>query len=286
MIQLKAIVERVLFPREGQSGDWYILKTDAAICKGNCRWRPQPGERIAMAGNWSEYKGEQEFRFKEIWHDLPQDSRAMLRYACELTKGIGPKTEEEIWAALGDKWPEVKPGQIPKMRSATFVEFRETIQRLGIEKEKTDACTWLISHGATRRMAEAAWSMWEEKTIGVVKGDPYKLADLPNYGFRDVDGRIRREFGIGDYDTRRVCAAVCYFMRQLADGPTVVPWWALREKVTSATGLPYKIVCECVADMFRDGRLHPFPETQHIAIRSDYDNEKAIWDFALQEGAQ
>ena len=103
-MQLKAKVERVLFPREGVAGDFYIIATDAGCCKGTMRWRPEPGEKLAMTGAWGEYKGSQEFRFKEVWHDIPQDSRSLLHYACELTKGCGPATEEAIWDALGDRW--------------------------------------------------------------------------------------------------------------------------------------------------------------------------------------
>lgn len=283
MIQLKAKVERVLFPREGQDGTWYILKTDAAVCKGTISWRPTVGEQIAMAGTWKEYKGEQEFQFKEIWHDLPNDSRAMLHYACELTKGIGPKTEEDIWEALGENWTQINYDQVPKMKGALLNDFRETIAKLEMEKEKTDACTWLISFGATRRMAEAAWKEWDQKTIGAVKADCYRLAELPNYSFKDVDEKIRQRFGIEDADTRRVCAAINYYMKQLADGPTAVPWWALREKVLGAIALPPTLVNQCVAEMFRDGSLHPFPATQHIALRADYQNEKCIWDYANGE---
>lgn len=279
-MQLKARVDRVLFPREGVPGDFYIIATDAGCCKGAMRWRPEPGEKLAMTGAWGEYKGSQEFRFKEVWHDIPQDSRALLHYACELTKGCGPATEDAIWETLGDRWPEIAADEVPKMRGAVLTAFRDTVTRLELEKEKTDACAWLISNGATRNMAEAAWAKWNEKTVGIVTGNCYRLADLPNYSFADIDAEIRRKFGIEDLDPRRIRAAVAYFMAQLADGPTAVPWWALKEKVIGATGLPLAHVNAAVAQMFKDGDLHPFCETQHIALRADFENEEMIWKYA------
>ena len=288
MIQLKVKVERVLFPREGTEGDWYILScetsTGGVVCKGKMRWRPQEGDKLAMTGAWREYKGQQEFGFAEVWHDIPQDSRALLHYACELTKGIGPATEYAIWTKLGDNWQKIGMDDVQKMRGKVLNDFRDTIARLDIEKEKTDACAWLIGQGATRNMAESAWAQWKEKTIGVVTANCYKLADLNNYSFKDVDEEIRKRFGIDDLDARRIRAAVCYYMAQLADGPTAIAWWALKEKVLSATGLPLANVNAVVAQMFGDGDLYPFMETQHIALRKDFENEKAIWDYTTDKG--
>lgn len=283
-MMLKAKVERVRYPREGVESDWYIIEVDTGSgtvnAKGKMRWRPEPGEKLAMTGEFGEYKGQQEFKFKEVWHDIPQDSRALLHYACELTKGCGPATEEAIWDTLGESWPRISADEVPKMKGAVLNAFRETITRLELEKEKTDACAWLISMGATRNMAESAWSKWNEKTVGMVTADCYKLAGLPNYSFKDVDLEIRKRFGIEDLDARRIRAAVVYFMAQLADGPTAVPWWALKEKVIGATGLPLANVNAVVAQMFRDGDLHPFCDTQHIALRADFDNEQMIWEYA------
>lgn len=283
-MMLKAKVERVRFPREGVPGDWYILEMDTGAgtmtCKGPMRWRPEPGENLAMTGEFGEYKGQQEFKFKEVWHDIPQDSRSLLHYACELTKGCGPATEEAIWDALAEDWPRISSDQVPKMKGAVLNAFRDTITRLELEKEKTDACAWLIAQGATRNMAETAWAKWGEKTVGVVTGNCYKLADLTGYSFKDVDTDIRRRFGIEDMDARRIRAAVVYFMAQLADGPTAVPWWALKEKIIGATGLPLAHVNGVVAQMFKDGDLHPFAATQHIALRVDFENESMIWEYA------
>lgn len=137
-----------------------------------------------------------------------------------------------------------------------------------------------MSKGATRRMSESAWGAWGEKTIGVVTSDPYRMAELPNYSFRDVDSGFRQTFGIEDGDPRRGKSAVWYAMRQLADGPTAVPWWALRDKVIALICWPLDAINRAVAAMFTDGTLHAFAETQHIALRKDFDDEFVIWKYA------
>jgi hypothetical protein len=282
---LRVKVDRVAFPREGEEGDWFILVTDKGACKGKMRWRPAVGEQLAMNGDFSEYKGQQEFKFKEAWHDIPADSRDLLRYACELTTGIGPATEQVIWDALGDKWMDIQEKDVPKIRESVFKQFVETIEKLKTEKEKAQAVSWLMGCGATRNMAEAAWERWGEAVVGQITSDPYNLANLPHYSFRDVDDSIRKVFGITDTDPRRVRAAVSYYMRQLTDGgPTAVAWWQLKDKIIGVTSLPVSHVAGIVAGMFNDGTLHAFPATQMLSLSSHYDYEVAIMRFVEAKG--
>jgi hypothetical protein len=278
---LHAKVERVCFPREGEEGTWYILATDQGTIKGAMRWRPAVGEQLAAEGRWTEYQGKKEFRFSEAWHDIPTGSRELLHYACELTKGVGAALEALIWEACGEKWDEIKEGDVPKLKGPIFERFQDTITLLEREKEKAQAVAWLMGVGASRNMAEAAWDQFGESMIGVVNADCYRLAELPHYSFKIVDESIRQNFGITDTDPRRVKSAVLYYLKQLTEsGPTVVAWWQLSDKVTGATRLQKDLVAKCVGRMFLDSSLKGFKASQMIALARDHENETAIWNYA------
>jgi len=278
-------VERILFPKDGQPGEFFIIACDCGTCKGTMKWRPDEGAKLGMLGMWETYKGALQFSFKEVWHDIPEDPKALLHYACELTTGIGPAMEKTIWEKYGDNWRDLKCDDIPKLRGSVLNDFRDVIQKLGIEKDKTEAVSWLISIGGTRNMAEKAWSKWKKNTIGLVKEDPFILAELPFYGFTDIDNGIRLRFGIGDTDTRRVKAAIRYYMGQLTDdGPTVVSWWALRDKILfHLRNLPPVDLSKAVAEMMTDGVLVGFAESMKLALLKDYTDEVTIWKFANKE---
>lgn len=282
MQRINVQIEGVLYPREGQErdNDFVILRTSQGICKGSMKWIPRVGEKLVMSGDFGTYKGNQEFKFKDVYHDIPADPRALLHYACELTKGLGPAMEETIWNKLGENWQNITPDDVPRMKQSAYENLQETIQHLGVEKDKTDAVTYLISIGCTRNLSEKAWSEWKTKTITLVQENPFILADLPNYSFRDVDTGIRQRFGIMDHDSRRVKAAVRYFMNQLCDGPTVASWWSLRDKVMQyAANLPNTLLCEIVHKMFESEELVAFPKTQCIATHDNFVAEKQIYDY-------
>ena len=284
--QIFAKVEKVLFPREGVPGEFFILACDIGCCKGSMKWRPDVGESLGMRGEWTAYQGKPQFSFREVWHNMPKDPKALLHYACELTKGMGPAMETKIWDTLGENWKQISSCDgIPGLRGTTLNNFQDTIAKLDREVEKTDAISWLISVGCTRNLAEKAWDKWKVNTIGTVKGDPYILAELPNYGFTDIDNGIRLRFGIADLDERRIKAAIGYYMRQLADGPTVVSWWALRDKVLGhCRSLPVSALAKTTAGLISDGTLVGFTETQKLALHADYENELTIWEYANKDG--
>ena len=91
--------------------------------------------------------------------------------------------------------------------------------------------------GLTANMAAAAWVKWAEEAAGVVNQNPYRLADLPHYGFLTVDEIVLRgAWGIERLDQRRIQAAVVYILdRNAADGHTAMN---MRECLSKLSNLP------------------------------------------------
>jgi len=282
---IKCRVEKIIFPKDAElpaGPQFYIIKTDIGTVKGKLSWTPQKEERLSLFGikktdpTYGMY-----FEFVTGRHDIPSDERAMLSYACELTKGIGEVTEAAIWDKLGANWRQVAISHgIPKMTSTVLREFKDTISHLGLEQEKLEAVSYLISKGATTRMAEAAWDAWKDSVIGKVEADCYILADLKNFSFKDVDARISNGFGINSDDPRRITAAINYFMRQLSSSSTLVQWHELNKSIKSAIDADPTLVCNVIRSMASKGRLILFPEAKCIALNDIYDSEKLIFNFA------
>ena len=279
--ELDVVVERVLYPAETvKDANWFILKTSMGICKGNVSWRPREGERLKLSGQWGEWQGKSEFKFKAAALNIPTDSRGLLHFVCEIASGIGANMEAQIWELKGDAWSDVQDGEVPRLKGRTYNNFVDAIQRCEADREKGGAIAALLEAGCSMKLAVTAYDKWGKSTMGVVTDNPYRLAELPNFGFKTVDEEIRQHFGILDNDPKRISAAVIYVLRQLTDGgSTLVPWHSLNGSCLNKLGGYQELILTCVSQMFADGTLRGFHNSGNVALASDYYNETQIWDY-------
>ena len=281
-MQLKVKIKRVCYSKPSETGGaWYILSTDKGGCKGSIGWEVKEDDVLVLDGDYKSYKGQREFSFRSAMPDIPVNPRDQLHYCCERTKGIGPSMEQAIWDEYGEKWQEIKPNTIPKMNEVKYEAFKLSIESLSNDAEKVQLLSYLMGKGASMIMATSAYEKWGKKTMGIINADCYKLADLPNHGFGDVDRTIRENFGIALDDPRRVKAAVDYGMKiQTTNGSTVATWDSLCMTAVNATGgMKPQLICDCVMEMFKEQRLKAFHSTGMIARAIDHSNEQIIWSF-------
>jgi hypothetical protein len=282
---LAVTVERVPYPpAHVENQDWFILVCrdgpNEVVAKGKMGWRPQPKERLKLFGKWSTYQGKREFKFDSAALDIPTDARGMLHYVCELASGVGAALEQQIWDLKGEDWATIEEGELPRFKGKVFSNFADAVSRAEADRTKGAAIAQLLAAGASMNMAAAAWEQWQQDTLGVVASNPYRLAELPNYGFADVDNRIRQHYGIGDSDMRRIRAAVVYVLRQITSGgSTVVNWDVLNKSCLEKLGGYQELITQAVREMFGEGTLKGFQRSRGISLASDFRNEQTIWNF-------
>lgn len=274
---IKVKLERTVY-RKADSG-WSIIKTDKGSAKGVIGWEAQDGDLLKLEGDWkiSAYNGADEFVFKAAVPDIPEDSRALLMYAVELTPGLGGAMMEKIWEKYGEGWRGTADLEIPGMRETVRFHWKETLKRLEGEKAKTDAIAFLLGKGCTLNMASVAWNTWKENTAGIINGNPFMLAELPRYGFADVDNGIRQAFGIGDDDERRMTAALLYCLNRATDrGDTVVSACELRTKFAefAKDDVENKIRIAST-NMINSGKMKII-SGEFVALAEDWENEVEI----------
>jgi len=291
--QINAKIDRILHPKDVSALEpnvpvFYILRAEIngrnEVVKGKMSNPPKTGERFTLEGKWevSRFSGGMEFIFFHHSINLPADERSMLRLACEITSGIGIAIENRIWETLGEKWREIKyEDKIRGVTPTILTRLQATIRELANQKERTTAIAWLITIGCTPKMAAAAYDKWDKKTVTRVKEDPYVLAELPNYGFKDVDEHIRDYFGILKDDPRRIKAALIYHVRQLTEANTVCLWADLFTKTQKAIDATPAQISQTCSALFKSEVLVPFRASDTIARHADFVNEKLILDFVL-----
>ena len=288
--KIVARVERVLYPKDPDaiiegSSTFYIIKCDVGTVKGKLSHYPKVDECLTLDGRWgvSSYNGQPEFSFNHATVYIPKDERALLKYACTMTKGIGPALEEKIWDACGEDWRNVcESDGIKGLSSRLICELQNTIDFIRLHGEQAKTISWLVGIGTTVKMAEYAFEKWGTKTIEKVKEDPYVLCQLPHYGFKDVDSHIRHYFGIGTNDERRINACLNYFIAQATQENTVVEWDELLANATKAIDADPSVIADCAAKMMHHGRIIGWEATMRIAPQRLFMAESIIWKAILE----
>jgi exodeoxyribonuclease V alpha subunit len=288
MTELITEVKRVPFDKESGSGHWCIIVTDAGTVTGEIRWIPKQGERIKLQGEWTVRNGERQFKFAHAMPDIPDNPRAKLHYVCKMATGFGDALEERIWEAYGENWIHIESGGVKGISAAKYKSFIDATALLDQSQDYIEALTWMLHIGMTHNMADAAFERWEKDTIAVVQNDPYELAMLPNYGFKDAD-KLRAEFLIDDDDERRIRAAIMYVIQAAQrDGDTIISWdvIALQFRQLIGTTDKYKKLLVKVARemMIESQELKGWSETRMVSTSASYDDEVAILDFASSNG--
>jgi hypothetical protein len=275
------VVEKVLYPSATtKDANWFLLKTGHGIVKGTLAWRPQETEALVLEGDWVAHNGERQFKFTSARIDIPVAPRDQLHYCVCRTLGMGPALESMIWERFGDNWRDIKPGDIARLNGKTFEEFQRQIEGMAGKSEEAGVIATLMGKGCTTNMAYAAWTLWKGGTLGVVNADCYRLSELAGYSFKDVDTKIRQNYGIGDNDKRRIRAAVVYSLRRLTDsGDTVVNWEDLFKQAVGMLGGYAEMVSECTSELFEEGALKGFAESGGVSLAQDWKAESAIWEF-------
>lgn len=216
-------VSRVIYPREvftdGQPR-FCVLLTSIGKATGMLPFFPEQGTRLKLTGERQVHNGELQFKFSRALHDAPTDPKALLDYVASLSKGVGPKTAEQIWKDYGADWQS----HIEDMKPSVAGALRRTLDALSANKARLELTVYCISIGGSPRIADAAWAKWGEDAAATIEANPYLLATLPGIGFKTVDTSIRKHFKIKDDDVRRAVAAIDYALHDLMEqsGDSVV----------------------------------------------------------------
>ena len=288
----KEVVTATIEPAKGDrawayrkdDSQWYILKTNKGTFKGVLGFEPNVGDVLQFEGSWkqSEFSGQLEFSFGSAVLSVPEDPRAMLHLAVSWTKGIGEAREAEIWMLYGPDWrDETSLAGVAGLTETTRWNWGDTLKRLDTQQAQAQAVAFLMSKGCTLNMSNAAWKQWETKTVSIVTANPYKLTDLPRYGFSVVDGGIRQNFGISDTDLRRIDAAILYVFGQVTDaGDTVADYEEVRrgtvDFIADASGaFEDRVTAHCARGTLR---VIPAETGMMLCKETEYLDEELTWE--------
>jgi len=234
---------------------------------------PTPGEIIKMYGEWVNHpKYGEQFKVDSYKSLVPASVYGIQKYlGSGLIKGIGPVMARRIVERFGKRTLDVIEKEIEKLAEVDGIgEKRIGMIRKAWEdqKEIREVMIFLQTYGVGSGYATKIFKQYGNRSIMVVKENPYRLAtDIFGIGFLTAD-RIAEKLGFSRDSKLRAEAGILYVLNQLADeGHVYYPYKPLVQKCQEILGVDQEVIVKA---------MHVIAESRMIVIE---DLNKDIDDF-------
>jgi len=213
---------------------------------------PIPGEVIEVKGNWMNHPryGEQ-FKVEHYKSLVPASVYGIEKYlGSGLIKGIGPIMAKRIVEKFDKKTLEVIEKEIEKLAQVDGIGKKriEMIKKAWQDqKEIRDVMIFLQTHGVGSGYATKIFKQYGNRSIKIVKENPYRLAtDIFGIGFLTAD-RIAEKLGFPKDSELRAEAGILYVLNQLADeGHVYYPYEPLVKKCQEVLGVDREVIVKAL----------------------------------------
>jgi exodeoxyribonuclease V alpha subunit len=201
---IEGVLERVTYANDENA--WSVVKvvvpgkTDFVTAVGNLLG-VQPGESLRLSGRWATDKkyGEQ-FKVESYVTVKPATLVGIEKYlGSGLVRGVGKVMAERLVGHFGLETLEVidqKPGRLVEVDGIGPVRSERITKAWVEQRQIKDVMVFLQSHGVSTTYATRIYKQYRDRSIAVVRENPYRLAiDILGIGFKSAD-KIASQLGI------------------------------------------------------------------------------------------
>lgn len=222
---------------------------------------PTPGEIIKMRGEWANHpKYGEQFKIIHYKTSVPASVFGIQKYlGSGLIKGIGPVMAKIITGRFGKKTLDIIEEEIERLIEVEGIGEK----RIGMiqkaweaQKEIREVMLFLQSHGVTSGYATKIFKQYGDRSIQVVKENPYRLAtDIFGIGFITAD-RIAEKLGFDKHSELRAEAGVLYVLNQLSDdGHVYYPYDDLIDKSIEILEVERETIVQAMEVLSQEDRI-------------------------------
>ncbi|MGD8472188.1 MAG: ATP-dependent RecD-like DNA helicase [Desulfobacterales bacterium] len=251
-------IERITFTNE-ESG-FTIAKVkvkgkhDLVTVVGNLM-APMPGEIIDMRGEWAHHaKYGPQFKVAQFKTKVPATVFGIKKYlGSGLIKGLGPVMAGRIVDRFGENTLDIIENHINRLAEVKGIA-EKSIAKIAkaweAQKDIREVMIFLQSHGVSSAYASKIFKRYGDRSIAVVKQNPYRLAtDIFGIGFLKADS-IAKELGFSNDSEVRVEAGVVYTLHQLSeDGHVYFPYQPLIQRCREILGVGRQPVDRAIGNL-------------------------------------
>ena len=137
-----------------------------------------------------------------------------------LLRGIGPRTAEAIVQRFGIRSLEViekTPNRLLEIRGISEERLEDIKAGYAESKIMRDLMTILAPFKITPNTAMKIYQFFGPNSVGLIRESPYRLCQMPGFGFKRVDAIIQKS-GENLRDPMRIQGALLYGLEKARDG--------------------------------------------------------------------
>ena len=244
MERVKGYVEHIIYRNRDNGYTVMNLVSDGEeiVCVGSFRAIDQ-GETLEVTGTYVEHPmyGTQ-LKVETYQVTEPDDAESMERYlGSGAVKGIGAALAARIVKKFGQETfriMEEEPERLSEVKGISERKAREIALQMEEKKDLREAMMFLQKYGISGSLAIKIYDAYGMGVYGVMKENPYRLAeDIGGVGFKVTD-EIAHRAGIHMDSDYRIRSGILYILMQASmEGHIYLPENILLERCAALLGL-------------------------------------------------
>ncbi len=225
LTDLSGQIERITYTNEDNGFTIARVKVygqrDLVTIVGNLM-APTPGEILKMRGEWANHpKFGEQFKVVDYETKVPATVYGIQKYlGSGLIKGLGPVMAKRIVKKFGKETLDVIENEMHKLAHVEGIGKKRIAMiktAWDEQKEIRDVMIFLQAHGVSSGYATKIFKEYGNKSIAVVKKNPFRLAtDIFGIGFVTADS-IAEKLGFPKDSDQRIEAGILYVLHKLSD---------------------------------------------------------------------
>ncbi|SFQ03034.1 SF1B family DNA helicase RecD2 [Caldicoprobacter faecalis] len=251
MVEITGIIEEVVFRNEDNGFTVIEVRDESSralvTAVGSLPYA-NAGEKVHIVGEWTMHPDYgQQLKIHAMKSVVPSTLDGMEKYlASGLIKGVGPSTAKKLIERFGMdvlNVIEFSPERLTEVEGIGPARAEMIAASYAEHREIREVMMFLQSYGITTTYAIKIYKMYGNDAIGIIKENPYRLADeVTGIGFKTAD-RIAQNMGVAFDSPYRIAAGIKYVLSQAAaDGHTYLPRDILVEQASLLLGVDKSLV--------------------------------------------
>lgn len=219
------------------------------------------GQMLRVSGEMDYHPsyGEQ-FKVEKYEIIEPTDEESVRRYLSSgAVKGVGEALAGRIVKRFGKdtlRIMEEEPERLAEIKGISLRKAQEIAVTVSEKKELRSAMLFLQKYGIGNTLAVKIYETYGLSVYGVLKENPYKIAeDIEGIGFKMADA-IAEKIGIHMDSDYRIRSGILYVLQQgLAEGNTYLPLEDVLERAQSLLGVERGAIEPHIMNLAMDKKL-------------------------------
>ena len=237
-----------------------VTEGEELVCVGSFH-TIETGETLELEGNFVEHPlyGMQ-LKVEQAQRVQPDDETSMVRYlGSGAIKGVGESLAARIVKKFGrDSFRviEEEPERLVEIKGISERKAREIAEQMLEKKDVREAYVFLQKYGISNTLAVKIFNRYGMELYGIMKENPYKLAeDIDGIGFKKAD-EIAAKVGIHTDSDFRVRSGIMYALFQAAgEGHTYLPDGILMKRTAELLMLREEVIALQLSNLAMDKKL-------------------------------